>query len=127
MRNYDSKAKFEDLKGAIISTIDGLETGSETVDIRTQDGKHYRMAYYQDCCASCSVEEIHGDVADLLNSPILLAEEVCNADEPSKKEHPESFTWTFYKLATIKGSVTIRWYGSSNGYYCESPDFEEAA
>jgi hypothetical protein len=60
---------------------------------------------------------------DLLRTPILDAREDSNSKENSKTA--ESETWTFYNIRTIKGSVTIRWYGTSNGYYSEGVSFEE--
>jgi hypothetical protein len=51
---------------------------------------------------------------------LLEAEEVSDYDADSLYAGEESYTWTFYKFATRKGFVTVRWYGSSNGYYSES-------
>jgi hypothetical protein len=101
--------------------------------IDTRDGgkpRRFKMWYEPDCCASCSIEDIAGDFDDLIGTPVLMAEEV-SSSEPPKPRVGEDFyrddseTWTFYKIATIKGGVTIRWYGSSNGYYSEVASFAE--
>ena len=65
-----------------------------------------------------TLEEIHGDLSDLVGSPILQAEQVSSKGDDYQVEE-----WSFYKLATIKGSVTLRWYGTSNGYYSTDVDF----
>lgn len=119
---------FKDLIGKTLTKIDGLKKGNDKVYFYTADGKSYKMYHDQDCCEQVNIEDICGDYEDLIGSPILLAEEVTsneNPDDYKSEWDQDSFTWTFYKLSTIKGSATIRWYGESNGYYSESVDFEE--
>lgn len=98
---------------------------SDELIFTLEDGVQYKMYHSQDCCESVGIEDINGDLNDLLNTPITLAEESTSTENPLgiTKEYQDSFLWTFYKLATIKGYVDIRWYGESNGYYLEYVDF----
>lgn len=117
---------FSILKGMTLTNIDRGRDACELDQIifTTECGRKFKQYHEQDCCESVDIDDICGELSDLLGSEILLAEEVTNStDDP--KEGADSFTWTFYKLSTIKGSVTIKWYGESNGYYSESVDFEE--
>ena len=118
---------FAELQGKILKRAEQI--GEDRIEFETNDGKTYALYHLQDCCETVVVESIVGDLTDLLGIPILLAEEATSADDPPdypKQEYqPESQTWTFYKLRTIKGSMDIRWHGESNGYYSESVDFAE--
>lgn len=90
----------------------------------TQDGLFFKMFHYYQCCETITIEDITGDLSDLIGSPILVAEKRTNhKDSHDFNGYDGSCTWTFYELATIKGSVTIRWLGESNGYYSEEVDF----
>ena len=90
------------------------------------DGSSLSFYHNQDCCEYVEVYDVCGDLGDLIGCPLLVAEEV-ESDTPEEynpAHEPESMTWTFYKFATIAGSVTIRWLGTSNGYYSERVDWD---
>lgn len=116
--------------GKTFTEITGMEIGETCINFKTDDGTVFRMEHVQDCCEIVSLIDIVGDVEDLLDTPILLYEKVSNADAPpehiekTSQMRDDSETWTFYKFSTIKGSVTLRWYGTSNGYYSEEATFK---
>jgi len=125
----ENPAEMKDLLGQIITKIEGKKGDGEIV-FHLQDGRKFVMYHEQDCCEMVEVEDICGEWEDLIGLPILISEEVSNAPKLSAKYHEkydytdESFKWTFYKLSTNRGAVTIRWYGSSNGYYSERVDLK---
>lgn len=119
----EEKAKeggFSILVGKTLTKVEGMEKGSEVVDLYTSDGEHFRMQHDQDCCECVEVEDVVGDVEDILNTPVLSAYE---STQDGGGDYDNTSTWTFYRLQTIKGSLVLRWLGESNGYYSEGVDF----
>lgn len=120
----DSVDALKDLQGKTIERIEGMEAGSDDVHIFTTDGDIYWMGHVQDCCESVDLHEVIGDPQDLIGNPLLVAEERSDdgtgGETDAEDGWAESFTWTFYTFRTIRGTVDLRWYGSSNGYYSES-------
>lgn len=118
---------ISDLLGKTLIDISGAEEEGDSIIFTCSDDTRYLMFHEQDCCEYVSIEDICGDISCLLNTPITLAEDISEecTEVPTQSEYIDSYTWTWYKLATVKGYVTIRWYGESNGYYSESVDFVE--
>lgn len=119
--------RFEELVGCTVAGVEGLERGSDEVTLRLVDGRAATLFHERDCCESVRLVDVCGDPEDLVGSPVVLAEEVSNAEDP--EDHPagsygdDSHTWTFYRLGTARGTVVLRWLGESNGYYSERVAF----
>ena len=112
---------IEALLGKTLTRVQNND--DEEIVFEASDGSAFRMYHRQDCCEHVTVDQIAGDLSDLIGAPILFAEEASSEVALiDRKYADDSATWTFYKLTTRKGWVDIRWFGSSNGYYSESVD-----
>lgn len=99
--------------------------GAQEIHIKDSEGNKYLMYHEQDCCEGVWVEDVVGDVEDVINTPIIQALEHKDWNGPMRPDgvFDEYYKWTYYELRTIKGSLHIRWYGESNGYYAVDVGF----
>jgi hypothetical protein len=109
---------IEDIKGK--SPIK-INQSADEIEMLFDDGTACKFYHDQECCEEVSILSVVGDWEDLIGTPLFVAEERSNSHRCI--ENVESFTWTFYTFRSVKGSVDVRWYGESNGYYSESVDF----
>lgn len=118
--------EVSELLGKTLVSITGADEGSDEIIFECSDGSKYRMYHEQECCESVLIEDVCGYVNSLIGNPLTMAEDISNImDNPAVDKWTDSCTWTWYKFATVKGYVTIRWYGESNGWYSERVDFEK--
>jgi len=119
------------LVGKIITNIE-VSDGKTILLFTTSDDKFYKMYHEQDCGEDIYLEDVNGDMADLIGVPLLTAEAISNNNKiPFVKGRNHchidmaSYTWTFFKFETSNGFVVLRWCGNSNGCYSEEVEFSE--
>jgi hypothetical protein len=112
------ESALENLIGATILSVEGMEAGSTDIRFLTDKGT-FRLYYIQSCCESVRLVDVNGDPEDLVGGVVSVAE------ERSNQEHDDwggRTKWTFYTIRTSKGDVDLRWLGQDNGYYGVSVD-----
>lgn len=115
-------AEVKQLLGRFLTNIDQQDA---RIVFQCSDGEKYIMYHSQDCCECVTIDDVNGDWQDLIGTPITMAYKGSSSDCGTIAGHEDSYTWTFYHIGTVKGVVSIRWFGSSNGYYSESVSFEK--
>lgn len=100
------ETELKDLIGKKIINIEGLSKGSEQVTIYCEDHTYMMMGKIDDHVNESIIDDVIGDVNDLLGSTILIAETTQGSDS--------LHNWTFYKISTRNGYVDIRWYGDDD-------------
>ena len=114
---WDDRSTISEMVGKVFTKV--IQVGDEEVLFTMEDGSFFKMHHQQDCCESVYLEDVTGDLQDLIGQVVMVAEKRESDAPPPGVDHTEwgSYLWTFYELRTIAASVTLRWYGESNGYY----------
>ena len=83
-----------ELEGKTISSVERIE--DEKIYFKTLCGGNYLMYHEQDCCENVYIEDVCGDLQDLVGGEVLRATE----ESGELEDAYESVTWTFYKIDT---------------------------
>ena len=113
--NMEFWALCPSIIGKTIKAVEGLKNYSDKVVITLDDDSTLSLFHYQDCCEDVSLEDWGGaEASDLIGGQVVLFEKCTQDGDPN---HYGVQQYTFYKLNTTKGDITMRWCGESNGYY----------
>jgi hypothetical protein len=124
-RRYYPDVHFSDLVGKRFDYVGKLVSDKmywscyDSLVFLSKTGESFAMYHSQNCCESVYLAEIVGDLQDLVDTEIISATENFVA---TMIDCIDSRTDAFYHIRTMKGTVTLRWCGESNGYYSETAD-----
>lgn len=80
------------------------------------------FVHFQDCCEHTWLEDGKEELQEMVGQEIVSAVEVEGKCESNVVGRYESLSCYFYKIVGSKSDVTLRFGGSSNGFYNERTD-----
>lgn len=117
--DYLSYSRFCEIGELVGKTFDSVTKGSgsdsDSLIFSNKGERLYQIGHVQDCCESVTITDVAGELKWLENSPILISD--ARTGDTEEGEYGDITRWTFYTFSTSKGTVVVRWDGSSNGYY----------
>lgn len=102
--------------------VEGGQPGDEEFIIHFENNKSLKFYHSQSCCEQVEIDDVNGDVNDLVGNLFFGCSVKTSHDNP-KTKYDTSHTWTFYTFKYPSGYIDMKWYGCSNGYYSESVDY----
>lgn len=108
---------MEDLVGKTFDVVTRGEFLGNTGVIFKTKTQTYMLVHITCCCSEVYLQDVVGDLSDLENTEIITAEKRKGRTPPgSGGDWRDTIVWTFYEIATNKGSVTLRFCGEENYY-----------
>lgn len=114
-----SNSKNIDISSLVGKTITSLywDQYKSELTMIDSDGIHHSLGGISGDGGCVYVEDVNGNLDDLLNSPILMAEEKTAPADGSSIWSNYQDRHFFYEIATIKGAVHMRFFGEAGAYY----------
>ena len=93
----------------------------------TTDRASFRMRHDGECCEQVELIDGLDDLRGLVGETVVVAAKAVSDGGAAPKDFTDQgcSEWTFYMLRTANGDATLRWFGSSNGYYSTDVKFYE--
>lgn len=119
--------EYDDINEMIGKTIVKIvNVNDDCLYFYLENGDYYMFLHKDDddCHGDVRIESICGSLHNILNSPLTVAKATysCGLTDDIDNFLPdwkqETCTWSFYKFATDKGCITVRWFGTSTNYEC---------
>lgn len=100
---YSSRLSFEILIGKTLD--ESYQVGIDKFIFETSDGDQYTL----NGLGTSEIDEIHGEISDILDSKIIFAEEI--VDDSDREDIK-----TYHNIKTNNGEITINWFGNIDFY-----------
>ena len=113
--------KFTAIEGSTVISAEEADLFGEAAVVVVTTLGTLRLFHTNDCCESVELIDGESDLPAIVGGVVHEFRESYSDGDPLDGSD-ESYTWTLYTITTDKGDVTLRWFGSSNGYYGERID-----